>query len=60
VPPRPFDWETELLKLAVATERLADLVGDPAVAARLRQISEEVRQLAQHGSDASGACCVPA
>ncbi len=54
--PNPGDWDTELMELALATERLAGIVADPMVAARLREIAADVRTMAQHGSDAPGAC----
>ena len=54
------DWEAELRELADATEHVAGMIADQAVAARLREMAAEVRAMARHGSPLSGACCVPA
>ena len=54
------DWEAELLELAEATEQLADAVTDQAIADRLRVMAEELRSMVRHGSNLSGACCLPA
>ena len=52
--------DNDLLELARATEQLAKTIADPLIATRLRQIAQEVRAMAQHGSDISGACLMPA
>ena len=54
------DWEAELLDLAEVTEQLAEAVADPVIAARLRAMAEELRSMVRHGSNLSGACCLPA
>jgi predicted transcriptional regulator len=59
VRPNPDEWEAELQELADATERVAQMIADPALASRLRAMAQEVRAMVQRGSHPSGACCLP-
>jgi hypothetical protein len=50
VQPNSDRADTELLALAEATDRVADVVADPAIEARLRVIAGEVRAMARGGN----------
>ncbi len=58
--PNMKEADAELLQLAQATERVAEIIGDPSIAARLRKIADEVRALARHRGNLWGTRCQPA
>lgn len=64
--PNLNEGDSELLALAEATDRVANAVGDQAIATRLRVIAGEVRTMARRsrssagGRSASGESCLSA
>lgn len=54
--PNLEDGNEELLELARATERVAEIVTDPAIVARLRAMADEVRAMARHSCDLPNDC----
>ena len=64
--PNQDEDDLELLALADATDRVAEVVNDAALRARLHAIANEMRAMARHGGGSFGgpeileACFLPA
>ena len=54
--PNLDEADEELLELARATDRVAETVADPVIAARLRAMADEVRAMARRSCSAPRGC----